>query len=80
MRILKPIGAQTAIGTANSVANSTVVIITNIDAAAQTLTRAYSNGVTISTMLVLANTQYLIEKEPTDTLAATNCVATAIAY
>jgi len=80
MRILKPIGAQTAIGTANSVANSTVVIITNIDAAAQTLTRAYSNGTTISTMLVLANTQYLIEKEPTDTLAATNCVATAIAY
>jgi len=80
MRILKPIGAQTAIGTANSVANSTVVIITNIDAAAQTLTRAYGNGTTISTMLVLANTQYLIEKEPTDTLAATNCVATAIAY
>lgn len=80
MRILKPIGAQTAIGTANSVANATVVVITNVDAAAQTLTRAYSNGTSIATMLVLANTQMLIEKDPTDTLAGTNCVATAIAY
>jgi hypothetical protein len=77
--ILKILGQEIAIGTANSVANSNLVRIVNTGAAA-TCNVAFSNG-TVYASVTISNTEsVVIEKGTTDTVTGANMKAAPIAY
>ena len=76
---MKPIGAERSIGSANNVAESKCARVINTGAAA-VLNFAYANG-TVYANLTVTNTQFVVvEKQPTDTLAGTNMLATPLAF
>jgi hypothetical protein len=72
--ILKVLGPEVSIGTANTVANSTLVRVVNIDATAVLNIGNYANVTVTNTESVI------IEKSSTDTLTGANMLAAPIAY
>lgn len=76
--ILKVLGAEISIGTANTVSNSNLVRVINTGAAA-VLNIANSGGVYAN--VTVSNTEsVIIEKATTDTLTGANMLAAPIAY
>jgi len=76
--ILKPLGAEISISSANTVANSMLVRVINTGAAA-VLHLANSGGEYAN--LTVSNVQYVvIQKQTTDTLTGANMLATPVAY
>lgn len=72
--ILKVLGPEVSIGTANTVANSTLVRVVNIDATAVLNIGTYANVTVTNTECVI------IEKSASDTLTGANMFAAPIAY
>ena len=78
--MIKIIGSEVTLGTANDVSNSTAVRIYNNTAADVLITRANTGG-TIGTLTLKANTELIFVKAADDTLAANDDVlATPVAY
>lgn len=77
--ILKILGQEIAIGTANNVANSNLVRIVNTGAAA-TCNVAFSNGTVYGSVTVSNTESVVIEKGTTDTVTGANMKAAPIAY
>lgn len=76
--ILKVLGTQISISSANTVANSNLVRIINTGAAA-VLTLANAGGTYAN--ITISNTEsVVIEKATTDTVAGTNMLAVPVAY
>ena len=72
--ILKVLGPEISIGTANTVANSNLVRVINTGAAAVLNIGSVGNVTVTNTEAVI------VEKEPTDTLTGTGMVAAPIAF
>ena len=72
--ILKVLGPEISIGTANTVANSNLVRVINTGAAAVLNVGSVGNVTVTNTEAVI------VEKEPTETLTGTGMVATPIAF
>jgi hypothetical protein len=72
--IFKVLGPEVSIGTANTVSNSTLVRVVNIDATAVLNIGNYANVTVTNTESVI------IEKSSTDTLTGANMLAAPIAY
>lgn len=72
--ILKVLGPEVSIGTANTVANSNLVRVVNTGAAAVLNIGSVGNVTVTNTEAVI------VEKEPTDTLTGTGMVAAPIAF
>jgi hypothetical protein len=76
--ILKPLGAEISIASANTVANSMLVRVINTGASA-VLHLANTGGEYAN--LTVSNAQYVvIQKQTTDTLTGANMLATPVAY
>jgi hypothetical protein len=74
----KPLANEMSLTTANTVSNGTLIRIANDQATAVVITIAGSRPGTIS---ILSKQEAIIEKQPTDTLAAGSAVlAVPIAY
>lgn len=74
----KPLANEVSLTTANTVSNATLVRIANDQASAVVITVA---GTTPGTITVLSKQEIMIEKKPTDTLAAGSAVlAVPVAY
>ena len=79
MVILKPQGPEVSIGSANNVANSTLVRVINTGSAA--VLHFASNTGTEYANLTVSNVQYVVvQKSATDTLTGSNMLATPIAW
>lgn len=77
--ILKPLGAEVSIASANSVANSTLVRVLNTGASA--LLHLSSNTGTEYANLTVSNTEsVIVVKNATDTLTGANMLAVPVAY
>lgn len=76
--ILKVLGTQISIASANTVANSNLVRIINTGAAA-VLTLANSGG-TYANITVSNTESIIVEKALLDTVAGTNMLAVPVAY
>jgi len=77
--IIKPLGAEVSIASANSVANSMLVRVINTGAAA--VLHIASNTGTEYANLTVSNAQYVvIQKNTTDTLTGANMLAVPVAY
>jgi|TARA_E500000318_G_scaffold23911_1_gene24188 hypothetical protein len=72
--ILKVLGPEISIGTANTVANSNLVRVINTGAAAVLNVGSVGNVTVTNTEAVI------VEKEPTETLTGTGMVAAPIAF
>jgi hypothetical protein len=72
--ILKVLGPEISIGTANTVANSNLVRVINTGAAAVLNIGSVGNVTVTNTEAVI------VEKEPTETLTGTGMVAAPIAF
>lgn len=72
MNIIKGLGAQISLTTANTVANSVCVYIGATSAAVITVA---NTGGTISSFTIPANQYIFVQKNPTDTIAANVAVA-----
>lgn len=72
--ILKVLGPEISIGTANTVANSNLVRVINTGAAAVLNVGGVGNVTVTNTESVI------VEKEPTETLTGTGMVAAPIAF
>lgn len=79
MRIYKLTGPEVAIGSANTVANSTLVRVINTGAAA-VLNVAYANSLVYANTTVANTGDIIIQKGATDTLTGANMRATPLAY
>lgn len=78
MNIIKGLGTQITLTTANTVSNAACVYIAAINAA--TITVANSGG-TISSFTIPASEYIFVQKNPTDTVAANVAVfATSAAF
>lgn len=76
--ILKPLGAEISISSANTVANSVLVRVINTGAAA-VLHLANAGGEYAN--LTVSNAQYVvIQKQTTDTLTGANMLAVPVSY
>ena len=76
--ILKPLGAEISVGSANTVSNATLVRVINTGAAA--VLHFKTNGTEYANLTV-TNTQYVVvQKAATDTLTGANMLATPVAY
>ncbi len=82
MIIIKPLGNEvTLIGNnASSVANATLVRVTNMDTTKQQVVFKYANGVQYADASVPVSESIIVEKNPTDLLLGMNLKAGAIAY
>lgn len=77
--ILRPVGAEISIGSANVVANSTLVRVINTGAAA--VLHFKTTGGTEYGNLTVTNTEsVVVQKAATDTLTGANMLATPVAY
>jgi len=72
--ILKVLGPEISIGTANTVANSNLVRVINTGAA------AVLNVGSVGNVTVTNTESVIVEKEPTETLTGTGMVAAPIAF
>jgi hypothetical protein len=77
--ILKILGTEIAIGTANNVASANLVRIVNTGAAA-VCNVAYANGTVYASVTVSNTESVVIEKQITDTVTGANMKAAPIAY
>jgi hypothetical protein len=77
--IIKLLGAEIAIGTANTVANANLLRVINTGATA-TMNVAYSNGVVYANVTVTNTESIIIQKAITDTVIGANMKAAPIAY
>lgn len=77
--IIKPLGAEISIGTANVVANATLIRVINSGAAAQ-MNLAYSNGTVYANVTVSNTESVVVQKAATDTVVGSNMKAVPIAY
>ena len=72
MNIIKGLGAQISLTTANTVSNAVCVYIGAINAAVITVA---NTGGTISSFTIPASNYIFVQKNPTDTIAANVAVA-----
>jgi len=79
MNILRPIGAEISIASANNVANSNLVRIINTGAAA-VLHVANAGGTEYANLTVTNAYHVLVEKLHTDLLTGSNMLAVPVAY
>lgn len=77
--ILKLLGTEVAIDTANNVASAGLVRVINVGAAA-VCNVAYSNGTVYASVTVSNVESVVIQKSATDTLTGANMKAAPIAY
>lgn len=77
--VLKLLGAEISIGTANNCSNNVLVRVINTGAAA-TMNVAYANGTVYANTTITNTEPVFIEKGYTDTLVGANMKATPIAY
>jgi len=66
--------------TANSVSNSTLVRVVNPTTGNTVLLVQYANGTTYASGTVLANSEIIIQKNPTDVIVGSGQKATPVAY
>jgi hypothetical protein len=77
--ILRVLGPEVSIASANTVGNAPLARVVNTGATAL-LTISHANGVSYATATVLGSTSVVIQKATTDRLAGANMVAAPIAY
>lgn len=78
--IIKPLGAQVALTSANSVANSVLVYIVNTGAAA-TANIAYANATVYANVTVTNTYPTIVQKSGSDLIAGTSTMfAVPVAY
>jgi hypothetical protein len=80
MMIYKFLGQEISINSANSVANSVLVRVVNPTTSNTVLLVQYSNGTTYASGTVLANSDIVVQKNPTDLLIGSNQLASPVAY
>jgi hypothetical protein len=78
--ILKILGTEIALSTANTVNNSKLVRIVNPTASSISLTLADTSANTTSSITVIANEVTFIEKAVEDTVVGAGLLATPVAY
>ena len=77
--IIKVLGAETSIATANSVANATLVRIINTGAAA-TCNVAFANALVYANLTITNTENIVLQKSATDLITGANMKAVSIAY
>ena len=77
--IIKPLGAEVSIASANAVANATLVRVINTGAGAQ-MNLAYANGTVYANVTVSNTESVVVQKAATDTVVGANMKAVPIAY
>ena len=81
MKVLKLLGSATALGSADNVDTASLCFVVNTTTSAVEVTLATSGASTIGTAYVPASGSIFIEKDPTDTLAASASIhATSVAF
>lgn len=66
--LIKPLGTEITLSTANTVANSTAVRLVNIGANASLIT--VTVNAVASTITLRSNSEFIVKKTPPDTVAA----------
>lgn len=79
MKIIRPLGAEVSIASANAVANASLIRVINTGAAAA-LNLAYANGDIYANVTVSNTESVIIQKAGTDTVAGANMKAVPVAY
>jgi hypothetical protein len=77
--IIKPLGAEVAIGSANNISNATLIRVINTGALAQ-MNVAYANGTVYANVSVSNTESIVIQKAATDTVTGANMKAAPIAF
>lgn len=77
--IIKLLGAEISIATANTVANANLVRVINTGATA-TMNVAYTNGVVYANVTVTNTESIILQKSITDTIIGANMKAVPVAY
>lgn len=77
--IIKPLGAEVSIATANSVSDATLVRVLNTGAAA-VLHIAANSGTEYANLTVSNTESVIVVKNTTDTLTGANMLAVPVAY
>ena len=78
--IIKPLSSEISIGTANTVANGTLVRVTNPTAGHVVVTVTLANAAVVGTLTVLSNTEVLVEKTSLGKVQGTGLLGTSVAY
>jgi len=80
--IVKPLRNEVNLvgNNASSVANATLVRVTNLDSGVSQVVFRYANGVQYADASLGPNQSIIVEKNPTDLIIGTNMKAGAIAY
>lgn len=79
MIILKPLGPEVSIGTANNVGSATLIRVINTGASA-VLHFSSNAGTEYANLTVSNTTPVIVQKLNTDTLTGTNMLAVPVAY
>ncbi len=77
--IIRLIGPEISVATANAVSNATLVRVINTGASA-TMNVAYSNGIVYANLTVTNTESVILQKSATDTIIGANMKAAPIAY
>ena len=77
--IIKLLGPEISIATANAVSNASLLRVVNLGATA-TLNVAYSNAVVYANVTVTNTESVILQKSATDTVIGANMKAAPIAY
>jgi hypothetical protein len=77
--IIRLIGPEISVATANAVSNATLVRVINTGASA-TMNVAYSNGTVYANLTVTNTESVILQKSATDTIIGANMKAAPIAY
>jgi len=79
-QVIRPLSNAVSISTANSVANGTIIHITNQSNQSANIVFKYANGVQYVSIGLNHDSSIILTKAASDTLTGDTCVATSIAW
>ena len=77
--IIKPLGNEVAIDTANNVGNANLIRVINV-AAPTVMTLQYANGLNYATITIQNNSPVIVQKRSGDLVTGTGLKAAPVAY
>ena len=80
MSVIKPLDFEISISTANTVGNNVLVRCVNPTTGNLVITVASNASTNVSSLTILANSELIIEKQPTYLVQGTGILATPVAY